>query len=195
VGEDRDAAGNLDAAGVLVHRDLRRVVVETERRADRLRQPVDHDVRQQFILGEAAFDVAVAVAPGPKLFDDPRRQSDRRVVQRVGQGLRLRTLHQRVGALRGAPAVDVRKVRALLVGQLGRVELHEGQPDVGAMDGDDVLRVIKAEEARDGAAEIAARRAEAVEAEHAGHELVPQAGDPLHVHPRCAWLVRVAEAR
>ena len=51
------------------------LVVEAHRRRDRLRHPVERDVGQQVVLGEAPLDVAVAVAPGPELLDDPGREA------------------------------------------------------------------------------------------------------------------------
>src|SRR5262249_58789434 len=64
-----------------------RLRVETDRAADAPGDPVDHHVRQQLIFGEAALDVATAVAPGSELLDDPCREARRRVVERVGEGL------------------------------------------------------------------------------------------------------------
>ena len=56
-------------------------VVRPERGADGAGDPVEHDVGQQLVLGEAALDVAVAVAPGAELLDDPGGQPGRRVGQ------------------------------------------------------------------------------------------------------------------
>src|SRR4051812_28560929 len=57
--EHGDAARHLDAAGVLGDRDLRGVVIQTERGPDRLRQPVDRDVRQELVLGEAETNITI----------------------------------------------------------------------------------------------------------------------------------------
>ena len=45
--------------------------------------------------------VAVAVAPGAELLDDPGRQPDRRVVQREADRLRLRALNLLIARLLG----------------------------------------------------------------------------------------------
>jgi hypothetical protein len=37
-------------------------------------------MRKESVLAEATFDLAVAIAPTPKFFDDPGRESNRRVV-------------------------------------------------------------------------------------------------------------------
>ena len=47
---------------------------------------------EQLVLGEAALDVAVAVAPRPELLDDPRGEAGGRVLERVAERLRLGAL-------------------------------------------------------------------------------------------------------
>src|SRR5215467_12062860 len=64
-------------------------IVWPEARADRSGHPVQHDVRKQYVACKMPVDVSVAVAPGAKFLDDPRCQADRRIGQRVGQGLRF----------------------------------------------------------------------------------------------------------
>ena len=81
----RDRAGEL--AGV------HRLVVEAARGVRRLRNPVEHDVGEQLILRKAPLDVAAAIAPGAELFDDPRGEAGGRVVEGVGERLRLRPLN------------------------------------------------------------------------------------------------------
>ena len=88
------ADGPLHFSGRL--RLAHEVVVHAHRRRRRLRDPVHHEVRQQRVLAESALDVAVAVAPRAELLDDPRREPDRRIVERGGQRLRLRHLQARV---------------------------------------------------------------------------------------------------
>src|SRR5262245_40850999 len=69
--EDCAAGGNLDAK--VLRRELlrpHRLAVEAARRVRRLGSPVEHDVRQQVVLGETALDVAAAVAPRAELLDD-----------------------------------------------------------------------------------------------------------------------------
>src|SRR5437867_3641645 len=61
--------------------------------------PVEHDVGEELILGKPTFHVPVAVAPGTELLDDPGGQAGGRVVQAVGQRLRLRPLDTLVPGL------------------------------------------------------------------------------------------------
>ena len=72
---------------------------------DRLGHPIKRDVIEQFILGEAAFHVAVAVGPVTKFLDDPRSQRRRRIVQTVGRGLRRVALQVSVGPKVNVPAI------------------------------------------------------------------------------------------
>ena len=67
-----------------------------------LRHPVEGDVGQQLVLGEHRLGIAVAVAPGAELLDDPRRQRHRRVVERDADGLRLGALDLLVAGLFGS---------------------------------------------------------------------------------------------
>src|SRR5262249_27438266 len=80
------------------------VVVEEERGVDRAGHPVEGDDRQELVLCEAALDIAVAVAPGAELVDNPRCQSGRRVVEAEGEGLRVAALL--VGVARGVQKYD-----------------------------------------------------------------------------------------
>ena len=68
---------DFDPARVLVVRDRRVGGVDPHRRADRPGQPVPGQQRADLVPGEAALDVAVAVAPGPQLLDDPGGQPGR----------------------------------------------------------------------------------------------------------------------
>jgi hypothetical protein len=88
------------------------LAVEPHRRPDRLREPVDTDVRQQLVLGEPAFDIPVAVAPPAEFFHDPGREPGRGVVERRGQGLRLGGLDRAVPHLGRPPPLDVFDVPA-----------------------------------------------------------------------------------
>ena len=65
------------------------LVVEAAGRVDGLCGPVDGQVGQQLVFGKAFLQFAIAVAPGAEFFDNPRRQSSRRIVQPVGERLRL----------------------------------------------------------------------------------------------------------
>ena len=71
-GEQREAGRHLDPAGVLGGGDRGVGAVHAHRRADRRGEPVDGDVGEDLVFGEAPLDVAVAVAPGAELLDDPR---------------------------------------------------------------------------------------------------------------------------
>src|SRR6202158_326547 len=87
-GEQRDCRGRLDSStGLEAPRMMTRFVVEAGRGIYRLRHPVDRDVGEHLIFSEALLDVTVAIAPGAELLDDPRRQSRRRIVQAVSEGL------------------------------------------------------------------------------------------------------------
>src|SRR5262249_27648461 len=92
-GEHRDPPGDLDEATPIRRPpDLARLVVEARRGRDRVRDPVERDVGEELVLGEAALDVAVAVRPSAEFLDDPGRQPDRRVLEAVADRLRLRAL-------------------------------------------------------------------------------------------------------
>jgi hypothetical protein len=72
--------------------NAQQIVIDEERRTDRLGCPINHNVGEQFVLGEALFHVAVAVAQPLKLFDEPGRESGRGIVQAVRQRLWARRL-------------------------------------------------------------------------------------------------------
>src|SRR5262249_53252 len=78
---------------------MRSLVVVAGRSAKSLRHPVQGDRRQQFVLGETLFHVPVAVAPRAAFFQDPGAQTHRRIVESVGQGLRLWGLQGDVAGL------------------------------------------------------------------------------------------------
>src|SRR5215213_4168023 len=63
------------------------VVVGAERRADGAGGPVQGDDGEQLVAAEPALEVAVAVAPGPVLVDDPGGQPRRGVGERGCQGV------------------------------------------------------------------------------------------------------------
>ena len=79
-------------------------VVGPEGRADRPRDPVQHHVRQQGVLGEASLDVAAAVAPRSEFLHDPGGEPDRRVGEAVGERLGLRALDPLVAGLLPLPS-------------------------------------------------------------------------------------------
>src|SRR5581483_8308034 len=130
-----------------------------------------------------ALDVAVAVAPGAELLDDPRRQAGGRVVEPVAERLRLRALDALVARLLLEELPRAHQVDDLLLREpvggvrgVGREGDHHVQVDAGAR-----VRVVRAEVRAHHRAPVAALRAEAGVAE-AGHQLGPEGGDPLRVH-------------
>src|SRR5690606_19840989 len=100
--EDRARGRLLDALGRRPEAaGLHRLVVEPRGRRDRPGDPVDHHVGEELILREAALDVAVAVAPGAELLDDPRGEPGGRVVEAVAERLRLGALDLLIAGLVG----------------------------------------------------------------------------------------------
>src|SRR5450755_4966463 len=83
-GEEREAGWHLDPAGVLRGRDRGVRAVHAHRRANRPREPVDRDVREDLVLREAPLNVAAAVAPRPELLDDPRSKPGWRIGEPEG---------------------------------------------------------------------------------------------------------------
>ena len=61
--------------------------------------------------------IAVAVAPGPELLDDPGRQPDRRIVQRHAEGLRLRALDLLIARFLVLECLANLQTLALAIGQ------------------------------------------------------------------------------
>src|SRR5947209_7483313 len=76
----------------------RSLVVETRRRVDRLRDPINHDVCEQFILGKNALDITMTIAPGTKHLNHPTRQTYRRIIQAIRKRLRTRVMHMGIGS-------------------------------------------------------------------------------------------------
>src|SRR5579864_5756798 len=96
-----------------------RLVIEARRRVNRLRDPIDHHVGQQLILGEAALDVAAAIAPGAELLDDPSGKTGRRIVEAVGERLRLGALNPLVAGFIAPEALQVGQKYLLRGTELG----------------------------------------------------------------------------
>src|SRR5205823_14582370 len=116
------------------------------------------DVGEDLVLGEAPLDVAVAVAPGPELLDDPRREPGWGVGEPEGGGLRFCAVYGGVGSLGRAPGRDVFEPGALLGREIGRVSGEDGQPRVGTVNGQGPVGMIERQVAADVAAEVAARQ-------------------------------------
>src|SRR5690349_5165764 len=53
------------------------LAVETHRGVDRVRHPVDGEVREQRVAADGVLGVAVVVGPRPELLDDPTREASR----------------------------------------------------------------------------------------------------------------------
>src|SRR5262249_62194104 len=99
---------------------------EPRRAAEAVGQPVQADRGEQLVPGEHALDVAAAIAPAPPLLDEPAAQPDRRVVERVRDGLRPGALDARVAALVALePRVVLEQVG--LVAVLAGVEQPAGE--------------------------------------------------------------------
>ena len=96
-GRHRDVlADRAEAVGAL------RLAVEADRRVDRLRHPVDGEVREDLIARDRVFGVAVVVGPRAELLDDPTREPGRRIGEAVAERLRVLALDLLV---RGAASV------------------------------------------------------------------------------------------
>ena len=168
------------------------LVVEPGRRGRRLRHPVDHDVGQQLVPRKDRFRVAVAVAPGPELLDDPRRLPRGRVVESVAQGLGLRSLDLRVSVLlAGVVGLARQRTLELLRRNARRRVIHAGRRlghhHVDVQPGD-LLRVLEGVPPADDAAPVAALRAVALVSEPR-HQLRVDVGDLLGAEARFARLV------
>ena len=138
--------------------------------------PVDRDERQDLVLVETVLDVAVAVAPRPKLFGDPRRQPNRRIGQPERERLGLRPLNALVARLVDRPELGAPQVVALFIG-LWLALLAWWS--TGRVNAGDTTRVSGAKIARHGGAPIAAVGAKAFVAERV-HQRDPEitgAGD------------------
>src|SRR5262245_63496991 len=77
--------------------------------------PVQRHRRQQFVLGKAPLDFSTAVAPTPKLLDDPGSQADGQVCESVCERLRFGTLNPLVSRLLRHPVLQLIEVLSLLV--------------------------------------------------------------------------------
>src|SRR5439155_8193512 len=137
------------------------LIVETSRGTDRLGHPVNHDIVEQFVFAKTLLDVAIAIAPSTELLYDPGGQTDGRVVQPIGQGLRLCRLNHDIPALLHEPSLD--GTEKLLLGR-GGVRQVRGKGDfswkanVGQVDTDERARMGHCQQARNPATNIRASR-------------------------------------
>src|SRR5579885_577954 len=81
------------------------VVIQADGGIDGLGDPVQGHVGEELVFAETPLDVPCTVAPGTELLHDPGRQSHRRVVEPVGQGLRPGALDMAVGPLLVLPVL------------------------------------------------------------------------------------------
>src|SRR4051812_11623543 len=94
----------LDAATLVAPgRVARALVVDARGARDACRRPIEHEVRQQRVAAEVADHVALAVAPGAELLEQPRGQPGGRVRLRNSERVGLGPLEARVGVLVCAP--------------------------------------------------------------------------------------------
>ena len=70
-----DALTSPQTPGLMAH-----LIIEPKRAIDRLRDPVQHDVRKQGIFTDATLEVTVRVRPTAEFFRDPGCQPCRGVV-------------------------------------------------------------------------------------------------------------------
>ena len=172
------------------------LLVHPRGRADGRGRPVDGDGGQQLIFGEASFDVAIAVAPGAVLLHYPGGETDGRVVQAVGESLRLCALHVRVGALILLPLLALPHV-----GLLGLCQRCSPLAEVGhrprdrrEMDADHAVGVAVAQVGGYACADVAAVRGEAGVVEYLSHQLFPERCRPGDFDAGLGGVVREAEA-
>src|SRR2546426_2045938 len=83
------------------------LVIQPGGRVNGLGDPVQHHVREELVLGVGPFEVALAVTPGAKFFDDPGAQPDRRVIQAISQGLGFGALDSLVPGLLLPPCLHL----------------------------------------------------------------------------------------
>src|SRR6266480_5367988 len=133
------------------------------------------------------------VGPRPILLGDPRGLADRRVDERVADGLRPRALLERVP---GAPLEHLAQGRQRALLELGEVVERLGVgPDDRHVDvhAGDVLGVPLTERARHRRPPVAALRAVTLVPE-ARHERRPRVGDAVDVPAWFGWLAAEAVA-
>src|SRR5208283_4046298 len=91
-----------------------------------LGDPVERAGGAEVVFAETLLDVSATIAPGAALLDDPRRESGRRVVERMRDRLRLGALEPHVAGF----VID--KVAVVLEPALfARPEVLGGWPAAG----------------------------------------------------------------
>src|SRR5258708_1214756 len=172
------------------------LVVETGGGVDRLRDPVDHDVGEQFVFTESSLNVALAIAPGAEFFDDPACQTCGRVIESIGKRLGACALDTAIGPFvllvvlpLCAPLLYFRTV-AQVVALLWR---HPGGDHV-QVDADQMLWVGIPQARGDRAAPIASLRSEALIAQFVAHQAHEELRDTSNVHASFVRALREAIA-
>src|SRR5262249_8694904 len=102
-------------------RTVHGLVIQTDRRGNRLRHPIKSNVGEQTIFAEAASDIATAVAPGAELLHDPSGEPRGRIIQPVAEGLRLGSLDLHVAGLFPLELIEALGERALRFRQTRRI--------------------------------------------------------------------------
>src|ERR1035441_5004224 len=106
----RRASPLLDLLRDPCHRaGIGEVIIGQKRRIDRPRHPIDHDICEQFVLGESLFHVTATIAPLAEFLDHPCREPGRRIVQPVSQTLGTCALNHGVGSSLLLPLLGLSK--------------------------------------------------------------------------------------
>ena len=155
-------------------RDAEGIGIESKRTRYRPGQPVESERRDQLVLGEAALDVSVAVAPAGAAVQHPCGEPDRRVLQRPTDCLRFPHVREEVRHVQGRIAL------AVIVFDFFRGEVFAAERGIGAEQGgigevtaDESVGVFVGELRGDEGSRIAAVGAESSIAE-LSHQLDPQ---------------------
>ncbi len=159
--------------------------VEAGRGGGRSGQPVEHDVVEHFVEGENIQRVAVAVGPGPELFQDPGGLAERGIGEGIAHRLRPGGLLFGIAGVPGAVVLETVQ-RALFGRGRGVGNLRAGTHCKRDMDAGAVRRILPADALRDGRAPVAALREIAGVAE-ALHKSRPGLRDALHAPAGDRW--------
>lgn len=146
--------------------------------------PVQHDIGQELILGETAFDVSPTVTPAPELLDDPGGQIDRGVGEAIGQRLGFRVLDPLVAHFFREPVLHLLEILGLLRGGLSGLTDVAEQPQEVQMETVQVLGKHGREPGGHLGPDIASMGTEARVAEHVCHQGGKQVGHRHPVEPR-----------
>src|SRR5258708_33008200 len=164
------------------------LVVETSGGVDRLRDPVDHDVGEQFVFREGSLNVALTIAPGAELFDDPACQACGRVIESIGKRLGACALDTAIGSfvlLVVLPLCAPLLYFSTVAQAVALLWPHPGGDHV-QVDADQVLWVGIAQARGDRAAPIASLRSEALIAQCVTHQVHEELGYTSDIHAVCA---------